>query len=102
MTTKTVDHHGPGQQLDPGDLIATARAIYRVDAVREVESRQWPERWRYTVTKVATRENLAEWSQTDEFTDGARMISTTTYGPGERPGQPRFQACGHPDCEGCP
>lgn len=98
MTTKTVDHHLPGAELAPGDFIATGRAIYRVDAVRPVESRLWPERWRYTVTKVATRADLAAgWV----LPDGARIITTSTYGPGEKPGQPAFEPCGHPDCEGC-
>lgn len=98
MTIKTIDHHLPDCQLAPGDFIATDRAIYQVDAVRPVDSRQWPERWRYTCTKVAARAELAAgWAPPD----GTRIITTTRYGPGERPGQPAFQACGHPRCEGC-
>lgn len=103
VSTRTIDHHGPGQQGAPGDLIVTPRIIYRVTAVRPVESRQWPERWRYTCEKV--RDRTVDERRTSSCAArpdlGGRIITTGTYGPGERPGQPHHQRCGLPDCEGC-
>lgn len=40
---------GPGDDpWQPGEIFASARNVYRVLAVREIESRVWPSRWHIT------------------------------------------------------
>ena len=94
----TVDHHG-NDHLEPGDYLGGGTYVYRVVAVRPVESRQWPERWRYTTERVMTRAEVAASGWRPE--PGARFVNTGTYGPGERPGQPAFVPCADSACDGC-
>lgn len=99
MPTMTLDHHADTPPLEPGDYLGGSTWVYRILAVRPVESRQWPERWRYTTERVLTRGQIAEQRWRPEV--GRRLVNPVTYRPGERPGEPMFQACADQACDGC-
>lgn len=106
MTAFTVDYHG-GRRAEVGDGFLKPRTVYRVVAMREVESRQWPDRWRYEVEKVGTR---ATWDLTPGpdrlaafgFDPAAYVSPLASYGPEHPPpGHPGHERCNEPTCEGC-
>lgn len=59
-----------------GDYVQSARAVYLVLGSREVESRQWSNRWALTLRRLPAGERPAP---------GARVIDSVLYRPGERP-----------------
>lgn len=105
MTGFTIDYHG-GRRQQIGDGFLKARGVYRITAMREVDSRVWPDRWRYEAVNVGRRSawNLTpgpERLATFGFAPGAVVIETVPYDNGTRPGEPGFEKCLDPTCEGC-
>ena len=73
--TFTIDHAPGADPMVPGELLATARNLYRVLEVREVESRLWPNRFRYGTELVRAHGGRVP----------AAARTTSTYRKGEGP-----------------
>lgn len=69
-----------------GDLLVTARLVYRVTFVRPVDSRVWDNRWALTVTRLGARTGPGVWAEANAGTpEGARCWHSARYARGETP-----------------
>lgn len=105
MTVWTLDHHGGdrNRRVQVGDVLVNNASAYRVTAMREVESRVWPDRWRLTLDRVASRDGrpMPVWAHhaASKVTEpDGQVIWTNSYRRGEGP---RDRHCGLDGCEGC-
>jgi hypothetical protein len=73
----------------PGDILVTARILYRITGARLVDSKIWPNRWSCTVERIRARthdERVAGTATIDVEDQGeARLIFTERYQRGETP-----------------
>lgn len=110
MSQFTFDHHGGDAvpRIALGDLLRWPNVVHRVIGLREVDSRQWPDRWKIEterlgpVPKGAQAENVATWSawanESLNRYGRCRTVRVERYGRGEGP---RDHRCEIPECEGC-
>jgi hypothetical protein len=68
-----------------GDIILTACLAYRVLDSREVDSRQWCNRWKVTVQRIGARDDTEAINAAAE--DGTRLLPTSVYRKGETPAE---------------
>jgi hypothetical protein len=104
--TFTIDHHGGDgeHRVAVGDLLLKPRHVYRVTAVREVDSKLWPDRWRVSTERFMLRREWGLLPYAERLAllvDGARVVELAAYEPGTQPGQPGHEKCESPTCEGC-
>ena len=71
-----------------GDVLTTARNVYRITEARPVDSRVWGNRWKLTLRLVGTLANENTWPTVNaENETGARVWHSSRYAKGETPQQ---------------
>lgn len=92
MSTFRIDYFWPdSRRAEPGDLLLGLSLVYRVTAVRPVESRLWHDRWMLTVERVGHRDgdlldNLPAWkAESVELYGSCFVMETGAYQKGETP-----------------
>ena len=81
MTLDLAEHDE--QAPDVGELLVTARNVYRITSVREVESRVWCNRWAITLRLIGLRSQV----DVEALAERRHVRYSGRYAKGETPAQ---------------